>query len=155
MGFAPDKYMSKKEFENLETEEKKKTLNDTIILNEEQIQKYKYLYSENNKYIYNEYSYEKNGFKAKINSIKDTLALYTIPYDSGWSATVNGKEVEIEQVDNGFMAIKINKGENNIEFKYFPPGLKIGIIISSVSVIIFIIYGIFQRKGVKKYEKRK
>lgn len=155
MGFAPDKYMSKKEFENLETEEKKKTLNDTIILNEEQIKKYKYLYSENNKYIYNEYSYEKNGFKAKINSIKDTLALYTIPYDSGWSATVNGKEVEIEQVDNGFMAIKINKGENNIEFKYFPPGLKIGIIISSVSVIIFIIYGIFQRKGVKKYEKRK
>src|SRR5699024_6146198 len=109
MGFAPDKYMSKKEFENLETEEKKKTLNDTIILNEEQIKKYKYLYSENNKYIYNEYSYEKNGFKAKINSIKDTLALYTIPYDSGWSATVNGKEVEIEQVDNGFMAIKINK----------------------------------------------
>ena len=51
------------------------------------------------------------------------------------------------------MVIKINKSKNNIEFKYFPLCLKIGII-SSVFAIILIIYGVFQSIGVKKYEKK-
>ena len=48
--------------------------------------------------------------------------------------------MDIEKVDNGMMGIKINKGINNIEFKYFTPGLKIGII---GSIISFVLYGLY------------
>ena len=52
------------------------------------------------------------------------------------------------------MAIKIDKGKNNIEFKYFPVGLKLGIIMSSISLITFIIYVIINKRGIEvKNEK--
>ncbi len=147
MGFAPNKYMTNNEFKKLSTEDKKKTLNNTIILSETQIQKYKHLYDSNVEYLSNKYSYETNGFISEINSSKETLALYTIPYDSGWSATLNGKKVKIEKVDNGFMAIKINKGENKIVFKYISPGFKLGVIVTLLSLFLLVIYIIFTKKS--------
>lgn len=98
-------------------------------------------------YELNEYKFMKNGFNSKIISTNETLAIYTIPYDDGWSATINGKKVDIEKVDNGFIAVKINKGKNEIKFKYFPKGLKEGLMISGVSLIIYIIYVILYMKG--------
>lgn len=84
------------------------------------------------------------------------MAIYTIPYDDGWTTTINGKKADIEKVDNGFIAIKINKGKNKIKFKYFPKGLKEGLMISGVSLIIYIIYVILYMKGNLRYnEKRK
>ena len=66
--------------------------------------------------------------------------MYTVPYDKGWKAFVNKKEVKIEKVDNGLMAVKINKGINNIKFIYYPPGLKLGLILSIVSYISLLVY---------------
>lgn len=82
----------------------------------------------------------KTGFKAEITLEKDNLVFYSIPYDSGWSAKVNGKEVEIEKVNIGFMAVLASKGENTIEFTYKTPGLSAGIYISILSLVIFICY---------------
>ncbi|MCI8330683.1 MAG: glycosyltransferase, partial [Bacilli bacterium] len=70
-------------------------------------------------------------------------------------ARVNGKEVKIEKVDNGFMAIKINKGKNNIEFKYTTPGLLIGIIISTISLVFYIIYLIKNKLTKEKSQYKK
>ena len=140
-GFALNDYMLNTDFEKLSTGEKKEILNKKVILNQKQIKKYSYLFDKKKtKYKFNEFKFEKNGFSSQINSNKDTLAIYTIPYDEGWTATINGKKVVIEDVDNGMMAIKINKGKNNIKFKYMPKGLKEGIIISISSFIIAIIY---------------
>ena len=38
------------------------------------------------------------------------------------------------------MGIKINKGINNIKFSYFTPGLKSGLIISTISLILNGVY---------------
>ena len=68
------------------------------------------------------------------------MVLYTIPYDKGWKAFVNESEVEIEKVDNSLIAIKINKDVNNVKFTYYPPGLKVGLILTIVSFIILLAY---------------
>ena len=136
--------------------ERIRVLNNKIVLNNKQINDYKSLFNgEIAIYKYNNYKYLKNGFKSIINSNKETLAIYTIPYDDGWTATLNGKKVKIEKVDNGMMAIKINKGDNRIIFKYFTPGLKDGIIISVISSVLLVLYLMFcnDKKGVKN-EKR-
>ena len=57
--------------------------------------------------------------------------------------------IKIENVDDGFIGIKINKGENNIVFKYKVPGLGIGIIISVISFVFSIIYLIICKQNVK------
>lgn len=82
----------------------------------------------------------KNGFKSEITLSKDNLIFFSIPYDEGWTATVNGEKVEIEKVNVGFMAVAAREGQNTIEFNYVTPGLSQGITITIVSFLIFVIY---------------
>ena len=51
------------------------------------------------------------------------LVFFSVPYDEGWTATVNGKPVDVEEVDNGLMAVPAEAGDNTIEFHYETPGL--------------------------------
>ena len=139
-GFNVNKYITNEEFKKLSTEDKKKELNKSVVLSKEQIKRYKDLYNKKVKYNSNKFTFEKNGFTSKIDSTGETLAIYAIPYETGWKATNNGKEVLVEKVDNGMMAIKINKGINDIKFTYMTPGLKSGLIISIISFIIYCLY---------------
>lgn len=82
-----------------------------------------------------------HGFTAKINLEKENLVFFSVPYEDGWSAKVNGKKVEIEKVNVGFMAVPAPAGENiEIRFDYETPGLKLGIIVSLGSVILLLLY---------------
>ena len=145
LGFVFNKYISNKEFLSKNTEEKYRIINDMIILDNKQIDRYKELYNDDVEVRSNTFKFVNNGFNAKIDVSKDTLVLYTVPYDKGWKAFVNKKEVKIEKVDNGLMAVKINKGVNNIKFTYYPPGLKLGLILSIVSYISLLIYIILNK----------
>jgi len=147
-GFNVNEYMSHEEFNQLSDEDKKETLNTHIILDEKQILKYKKLYSNEVSYLSNKFSFEINGFSSKINSSGETLAIYAIPYDKGWRATVNGKEAVVEKVDNGMIAIKINQGQNEIKFTYKTPGLNLGMISSIISALVYGIY--FYKVNLKK-----
>ncbi len=86
------------------------------------------------------FAYTDYGFKATFNSDKDTLAFFSVPYDHGWTAFVNGKEVKIEKVNVGFMAIPISAGHSEIEFRYSTPGIYTGLTITCISTFIFIVY---------------
>lgn len=145
-GFALNDYINIKEFNTKNYDEKINILNNKVVLTDEQIRKYKYLFKGEITYNSNKFSFKNNGFESIIDSNNEALAIYTIPYDKGFSAKINGKDAEIEKVDNGFMAIKINKGLNKIEFKYMTPGLIAGFIVSVVSLILYILYLIFNIK---------
>ena len=146
MGFVFNKYISNKEFLEKSTEEKYNIINSMIILDDEQITKYKDYYNEDVKVNSNKFKFINNGFISDIDVSKDTLVLYSVPYDKGWKAFNNGREVEIEDVDNGMMAIKINKGMNNVKFTYYPRGLKLGLWLSIVSYIGLLIYCIKSKR---------
>lgn len=146
MGFVFNKYISNKEFLEKSTEEKYNIINSMIILDDEQITKYKDYYNGDVKVNSNKFKFINNGFISDIDVSKDTLVLYSVPYDKGWKAFNNGREVEIEKVDNGMMAIKINKGMNNVKFTYYPRGLKLGLWLSIVSYIGLLIYCIKSKR---------
>lgn len=146
MGFVFNKYISNKEFLEKSTEEKYNIINSMIILDDGQITKYKDYYNGDVKVNSNKFKFINNGFISDIDVSKDTLVLYSVPYDKGWKAFNNGREVEIENVDNGMMAIKINKGMNNVKFTYYPRGLKLGLWLSIVSYIGLLIYCIKSKR---------
>ena len=71
---------------------------------------------------------------------------FSIPYEDGWSAYVNGEKVDIEKVNVGFMAIRVNAGTNvKIEFKYRTPGLFLGVAITVVCVLLLALYMVLMR----------
>ena len=97
------------------------------------------------------YYFEKtdSGFKSEINRDKKSLVFFSVPYEEGWSATVNGKKVEVEKVNFGFMAVPVDEGISEIEFTYETPNLVLGALITAFALFVFVVYMlifIFYRK---------
>ncbi|MGN1432091.1 MAG: YfhO family protein, partial [Ruminococcus sp.] len=99
------------------------------------------------------FEYTSNGFKAEYNNRSgDNLLFFSIPYSKGFSAKVNGNDVEIEKVNYGFMAVKVpGYTDCEIEFTYETPGLSAGIKISLAALFAFAVYVAF----IIIYRKRK
>ncbi len=94
---------------------------------------------------------DKYGFDSKINVDRDTLAFYSVPYEPGWTATVNGEPVDIVKANVGFMAVPVKAGENVIRFDFMTPGLKLGGLVSLASLLLILLYayilpGIYKKK---------
>jgi hypothetical protein len=61
-------------------------------------------------------------------------------YYSGWKAYVDGKETKIYPAYHALRAVKVQKGNHNILFKYKPTSLKIGAIITLLSLFVSILF---------------
>ena len=85
------------------------------------------------------FQYTNTGFVAEANSAESRLVFFSVPYEAGWSATVNGEPAPIERVNVGFMSVKIPAGEEVvIEFTYHTPGLLLGFGISLGSLALLV-----------------
>lgn len=80
------------------------------------------------------------------------MIFFSIPYSRGWRAYVDGVEAEILRANIAFMAVPLEQGEHEIVLKYETPGLKVGMLISVIAIIIFIV--IDRIKNFKKYKYR-
>lgn len=87
-----------------------------------------------------EFSIDNNGFSAKVVRDKRSLVFFSVPYDKGWSATVNGKPAEIEKVNAGFMAIAVDGGVSDIRFNYQNTGLILGVVVTVGTAAVFMLY---------------
>ena len=94
-----------------------------------------------------EFTATRTGFTAKTDYDTDALVFFSVPYDDGFTAAVNGEPAAIEKVDNGMMAVYVPAGENEIEFTYHTPGLKVSAIVSAVAIVVYGVYlGILRKK---------
>jgi len=89
-------------------------------------------------------------FTATVEREEKSLVFFSVPYDEGWSATVNGSPVTIEKANKGFMAVLVPSGTSEIKFTYKTPGLNYGIYISLGGLCIFIIYYLIASSIVKR-----
>lgn len=156
MGFCYDQYVSREQYDNLTEENRELLMLKAIVLDDEQIEKYGSLmtpvedasslaYTEEAYYhdcearketSCSSFSRDNSGFTAVSEGEKERLVFFSVPYEDGWSATVNGEPVEIEKVNVGFMAVKVPAGTSEIRFTYRTPGLPAGIIVSAVCLIL-------------------
>ena len=74
---------------------------------------------------------DNEGFTATCNLSRENLVFFSVPYDDGWTATVNGEPVRIEKANVGFMAVRVPAGEATIRFDYETPSLKLGLLITA------------------------
>lgn len=81
-----------------------------------------------------------DGFDAKIKLEKESLVFFSVPYDEGFTAYVNGKETQIDNVFGGLTAIRVPEGDNEIRFEYETKGFKAGILITVCAIALFAVY---------------
>ena len=84
-----------------------------------------------------------NGYvKANVTVPQEKTVLFTsIPYDKGWTVYVDGVETQtVAVIGDAFLALELEPGYHDLEFRYEAPGAKMGMGVSAVSVGIFAIF---------------
>lgn len=89
-------------------------------------------------------SIDSTNVKGDITVKQDGLMYTSIPYESGWSAYVDGEKVEITPIDNAMIGLKLTKGKHDIEFKYSPAGFIPGLAVSIVCTVLFAAFCLLQ-----------
>ncbi|MBP2098153.1 YfhO family protein [Enterococcus rivorum] len=99
---------------------------------------------------------KENGRKvaATVQLDQEQVLLTTIPYDKGWTATIDGKKVEIPAFKQAFLTLPIPAGKHKIEFIFLPQGFKVGASLFFISISSFGIYQHFLKKSKKDQTKR-
>lgn len=88
----------------------------------------------------------KNGINLSYSAAKSGQLFLTLPYDKGWSAYLDGKAVQLTKAQDGFMKLAAPSGEHQVELRFFPQGLKIGIVCFITGLLLFITYDFLCQK---------
>lgn len=82
-----------------------------------------------------------------------TVMLLPIAYDKGWSLKINDKKSDILYSYSGlFTAIPLYSGSNTYVLRFFPDGMGIGIVISLVSLAVYIANLIIRKQEIRIIE---
>ena len=90
------------------------------------------------------------GLTGTISVSKDKILCLSIPYDSGWTAYVDGHKVELMQANIGWMAVELAAGDHTVELRYWTPGLTEGITLSVSGVICLAGLFYFKKRKTRK-----
>ena len=71
--------------------------------------------------------------KGNITALYDKTVFTSISYDKGWSVFVDGKRIETYKIADSYLGFDIKKGKHLITLKYYPTGMREGLIISMIS----------------------
>lgn len=96
---------------------------------------------------------EKNTVTGDITLDKDKMLVITLPYQSGWTAWVDGEEMELQQVNYQYMGLNLKAGTHSIRLHYQLPGLKLAFLITGCGLGMFALIIIFN--GVRKRKRSK
>lgn len=91
-----------------------------------------------------------------VTALEDGLFYTSIPYEPGWTATVDGKPVALAEnynaknedirLTDAVIAFPLTAGEHKIVLTYTTPGLKIGAIISCLSLVALLLLLLLTRR---------
>ena len=91
-----------------------------------------------------------NEISGDVNVSSDKVMVFSVPYSSGWKAYVDGKETPLFRANTMYMGINLTKGTHKVVLRYNSPGLHLGMIVSAVGIIIFVILAVVSRKKKRK-----
>lgn len=92
-----------------------------------------------------EFHRDSHGFTCTVNYERGRLLYFTVPWNDGWKATVDGSETKVIN-SGGMMALKVPAGEHQIVFAYHTPGFYMGALVSVASFCIFVGFMIVNKK---------
>ena len=83
------------------------------------------------------------GFHAEITLDKANLVFFSVPYDDGFTAYVNGEKTDILRVDEGLMAVLCPAGASSIDFVYQADGLSASRVVTAVAIPVWVVYAAY------------
>ncbi len=101
-------------------------------------------------------SVSNNTVTGDIRLDQDKLLLLSIPYQKGWTATVDGKKTDLYQVNYQYMGLHVPAGNHQIRLHYQMPGLRLAFLVTGAGLLVFaaiIIFNYIRKKQRAAREK--
>lgn len=158
MGFGYDRYILRSTYNALTEEERELVMLAAVVVEDEEAAALPIELLDPSTLYYDYWEYEQHcdaraamavdsfvtdqkGFTATVTPEEDTLVFFSVPYESGWSATVNGKPATILKANVGFMTVACPGGvTSTVRFDYETPGLQYGLYISGGALAVLLLY---------------
>ena len=83
-------------------------------------------------------SYTSTSVDATITASTDGRVVTTIPYDTGWTVTVDGNTVDMTAFKDTFVSFEISEGTHTIHLDYTPDGFYLGLASTLICIILLI-----------------
>lgn len=80
--------------------------------------------------------FSETAIKGTVTASKDCVMTVAMPYDTGWTVTIDGEEAELTEHSSHWMMLAVPAGAHEIEMHYFPQGLKEGIFVSAATLLM-------------------
>ena len=153
-GYTNNNVCSFQNWNSIDLYVKDALLKDNLIINENDIveNKIEDLEKTDTHYLTN-LSYTSDTIDGDIETTTDELLFLSIPYDRGWNIYCDENIMKKIQTDGGFMSILVPKGVHHIHMEYKPFGFSVGCIISFVSICIFVLIIVFNKKDIISIKK--
>ncbi len=94
--------------------------------------------------------FSENHIIGNVNTADAKILFFSIPFDEGWKATLNGQETKLYRLNCGLTGLMTQKGSNSVELKFTPRFKKIGALVSLISLLMFLgllAFSIFRNKS--------
>ncbi|HEX4047687.1 MAG TPA: YfhO family protein [Elusimicrobiota bacterium] len=78
-----------------------------------------------------------NSLDGTISLARPRLLFFSIPYDAGWSALVDGRAAALERADVGFMGLALGPGKHRVELRFEPPYRAAGALLSLAALALY------------------
>lgn len=90
--------------------------------------------------------FEDGKIEGEYTAEDDGNLLLSVPYDEGWTATINGAAAELAPAaDKGLSCLSVQKGTNKIVMSYRTPGAFTGLAVSLATAVALVTAGLFAR----------
>lgn len=163
MGFTYQEYISRSDYEKLDTAHREFVMLAALVVEDEDVpaaaqylapfsttredymmySKFSSLCQERSASVCDHFTVTRQGFTAEYTSDQPRMVFFSVPYDDGWSVTVNGEPQDPYQTNVGFMSVLCEAGHNEIVFTYHTPGLLAGVAVSAGSLLALLLYLLF------------
>ena len=160
MGFTYDYYVTEATYEASIKTLRSNLLLRALVLEDEDVEKYSSYLTELSEDMLNDLHYDSYtqdcadrrahscsvfqmnnaGFHAEITLEKPNLVFFSVPYDDGFTAYVNGEKTDILRVDEGLMAVLCQPGASSIDFVYQAAGLSASRVVTAVAIPVWVVY---------------
>lgn len=131
----------------LESEDSNELMLSAYQLNEKSLQQLVYSLREQPLSIE---SFDSTNISGKIAVTSPGQLVLSIPYEPGWTLKIDGIETELHSFEDTFLSAPISLGEHEIELNYYPGGLSAGILISLLSLTLFLLISFLTKKKALK-----
>ena len=160
MGFTYDYYVTEATYESSLQSLRSNLLLRALVLEDEDVEKYGQYLTELPDAMLDELYYDSYtrdcadrrahscsvfqmnnaGFHSEITLEKANLVFFSVPYDDGFTAYVNGEKADILRVDKGLMAVLCPAGASSIDFVYQAAGLSASRVVTAVAIPVWVVY---------------